>query len=148
MDGIVQDAFAEQWLDRPAVNYVAGAVKDLVNVEFQPRVFEDSHGMFRIEFHQHVDVAVRSGFASRDGTEDGSVGYAEPPQLGFVSAERVENAVQDGSHASVTSLPKRAMASTPVGRAIFLRADSADRGGWGMFCDMVRLADIVSIVQE
>ena len=44
MDGVVQDVFAEQRFERAAVYYIAAAVEDLVNVEFQSGVRKDANG--------------------------------------------------------------------------------------------------------
>jgi len=41
IDGIAQDAVAQQRLERSAIHDVAGAVEELVDVYLQPRVFED-----------------------------------------------------------------------------------------------------------
>jgi hypothetical protein len=76
MDGIAQDAIAKKRLERSAIHYVTGAIEDLADVDLQPGVFEDPHGPIPIEFHEHVDIAIRSGFSPRDRTEHRCVGHA------------------------------------------------------------------------
>src|ERR1035441_14554 len=97
----------KQRLERSAILDVAGAVEELVDVELQPGVFEDPQRPVLIELHQHVDIAVPSGLASCDRTEDRRMGHAQPPQLVFMSAQGVENVVQSADHLSTTSLPNR-----------------------------------------
>jgi hypothetical protein len=76
MDGIAQDAIAEQRLGSLAVHHVGGAVEDLVDLQLQFGVFEDADGAALIEFHQHVDIAVRCSVSSRHRAEDGGMGHA------------------------------------------------------------------------
>jgi len=114
MDRIAQDAVAEKRLERPAIHHVAGAVEDLADVKLQPGIFEDPQGAIPIEFHQDVDVAIHSGFSSRDRTEHRGMGYAEPPQFAFVSAQRVENVLQRAGHLSTTSLADRRRSWAPA----------------------------------
>jgi hypothetical protein len=49
IDGVVQDAVAEQWLESSSVHHIARAIEDFIDVELQSGVLEDPHGSFGIE---------------------------------------------------------------------------------------------------
>lgn len=98
MDRIAQDAIAEQRLEGPAIHHVGGAIEKLVDVELQPRVFEDAYRPLGIEFYQDVDIAVHASLPTRDRAEDRSVRDSQPPQLVFVRPQRFEHVVQNSGH--------------------------------------------------
>src|ERR1022692_972981 len=100
MDRVAQNVIAEQGLQVPAVHYVAGAIEELVDVELQPGVLEDPHGPILIEFHQHVDIAVRTGFSPGDRAEHRGVRHAEQPQPVLVSGESLQNVAKGRGHLS------------------------------------------------
>jgi hypothetical protein len=75
MDGIAQDAVAEERFERPAIHDIAGAIEDLIDVELQPGVFEDAYGVIPIKFYEHVDIAIRAYFPACDRTEYGGMEY-------------------------------------------------------------------------
>src|ERR1035441_3811449 len=100
MDRVAHNVVAEQGFEGSAVHHVAGAVEEVVDVELQPGVLEDPHGPILIEFHQHIDIAVRIGFSPRDRAEYCGVRHTEQPQLAFVSAESSQDVVKGRSHLS------------------------------------------------
>ena len=73
---VVQNVIAEQRLERPAVHHISGAMEHLVDVDLQAGVLEDPHGLVRIQFHQHIDIAVFPGLAARHGTEHRGMRHA------------------------------------------------------------------------
>src|ERR1022692_3316428 len=98
MDRVAQNVIAEQRFEGPAVHHVSGTAEEFVDVELQPRVREDPHGPALVEFHQHVDIAVRDGLPARDRAEYRGVRHAEQPQLALVGAESLQHIVKGRRH--------------------------------------------------
>jgi len=85
IDCVAENVIAEHGLQGPAIHYVARAIEEFVDVEFESGICKDPHGTILIEVYEHIDIASRCGFSSRDGAEHCSVTHPEMPQLALVS---------------------------------------------------------------
>src|SRR5438045_688438 len=97
-DCIAQNAVAKQRLKRSGVYHVAGSAENLVDVEFQPRVFEDAHGALFVKINEYVDIAVAPGLSSSHRAEYSGVAHTQSSQLIFVIAERAQDVFEGSYH--------------------------------------------------
>jgi hypothetical protein len=100
IDCVAQNVASEERLQRPAIHNVTRAIEELANVKFQPGILKNADRARFVEFDQHVDVALLTGFASRDRTEHRGVRNAKLAQIGLVSAENFERVVEGYRHGS------------------------------------------------
>jgi hypothetical protein len=105
MNRVVQNIVSQERLKRPVVHDIASAIKEFVDIQLQPGVFEDPHGPAFVQFNQHVDVALRTGFPARDRAEHSGVRYATPPQIILMNTENLKHVLKNCRHLFTTSLP-------------------------------------------
>src|SRR5689334_4962728 len=102
MNCVVENAGLKQRLQCPAVYYVTRTVEELVDIEFQPGVFKDTHGAALVEFYEHIDVTLRAGFgagfAACHRPEDGGMCRSKTSQFGLVRAERLQRVLDIQTH--------------------------------------------------
>src|SRR5271155_281842 len=100
IDCVAQNVASEERLQRPAIHNVTGAIEELTDIKFQPGILKNADGARFVEFDQHVDVALLTGFASRDRTEHGRVRHAKLAQIGFVGAKHFKRVLEGYRHGS------------------------------------------------
>ena len=91
MDGVAEDGVFEQGLEGLAIDDIGGGSEEFGNIELEAGVFEEAHGEGRVEIHEYVDVAIRTGFAAGEGAEDRGVADALVVQVGLVSLQGLQN---------------------------------------------------------
>src|SRR5271157_5375935 len=98
MNRVVQNTSREQRFQSPPIHDVTRTVKEFMDVELQSGVLEDAHRPVLVEFYQHIDIAFRTGFALRHGTEHCGVGHSQASQISLVGAESFQHVLEIQSH--------------------------------------------------
>jgi len=91
MDGVAEDVVAQERFERALVDDVSGNVEKTLDVQFEPGVLEETDGLGFVQFDQDVDVAGRTGLATRNRTEDSGVGDTHAAELRLVVTQDVED---------------------------------------------------------
>jgi hypothetical protein len=83
IDAVAQDALPQQRLHRFAIYYVPCASQEFAEAKFQPRIFKDTNGQFRVEVNQNVNIATSPRLPPCHGSKHRRMANSEPLQFRF-----------------------------------------------------------------
>ena len=86
---ISQDMVAEKRFEGSAVGHIRMAPQQIVDIQLQSCVLEQSHGTALVQLHKDVDIALIFCLTSGHGTEDSGMVDTIAPQLAFMRAQYV-----------------------------------------------------------